>query len=268
MGASSHRSSASDRGRGRRCEESPLMGTTEVELARRGTFGAPSCWPPRRSGVVRGPFSRKPPPTFAPHLSTWFAGARRAVWDMDDSSLGVRSPSASRVRAIVVYRFASPIPSALRVFHPRSGLIPPGPRGSVSRHFRPWGLVMAYRAFPTQPAVAPLDARCSLAVSASFGFQRALASSTSASAPAFRCPSRPIAPRSPPRLLTAQPCQPATASARASPPPKWLLTRASGRNRWQGIEHGARFEARTVPERPLGAASGRLEPATSERCSD
>jgi hypothetical protein len=34
-------------------------------------------------------------------------------------------------------RFASPTPSALRVSHPLSGLIPPGPRGFVSRHIRP-----------------------------------------------------------------------------------------------------------------------------------
>ena len=174
---------ASDRSRGRRCEVSPLMGPTEVELARRGTFGGPTCRSPRRSGVARGPLSRKPPPTYVPDLTTGFAGARRAVWDMDDSSLGVRSPSAYRVLAIVEYRFTSPIPSALRVFHPLSGLIPPGPGGSVSRHFRPWGLVMASRAFPTQPAVAPLDARCSLAVSASLCLPRA--SSMLVLAPAF-----------------------------------------------------------------------------------
>jgi hypothetical protein len=57
-------------------------------------------------------------------------------------------------------RFTSPAPSALRVSHPLSGLIPPGPRGSVSHHIRPWGLLTASRAFPSRPAVTPLDARC------------------------------------------------------------------------------------------------------------
>lgn len=34
-------------------------------------------------------------------------------------------------------RFASPTPSVLRVLHPLDGLIPPGPRGSISPHCRP-----------------------------------------------------------------------------------------------------------------------------------
>lgn len=66
-------------------------------------------------------------------------------------------------------RFASPAPSVLGVSHPLNGLIPPGPCGSISRHIRPWGFVMASRAFPTRPAVPPLGGRCSLAVSASLG---------------------------------------------------------------------------------------------------
>ena len=54
----------------------------------------------------------------------------------------------------------------------------------------------------------------------------------------------------------------------ASLPPEWVRARASGRNRCWGVEHGAHNSARTVRERALGAASDRLEPATSERCSD
>ena len=105
---------------------------------------------------------------------------------------GVRSPSAFEPRRSSC-RFASPTPSALRVSHPRSGLIPPGPCGFVSRHIHPWGLLLAFRAFPTQPAVTPLDAPCSLAVAADSGFSRA--SSRWAVAPAFGCPLRPKARR-------------------------------------------------------------------------
>jgi hypothetical protein len=55
----------------------------------------------------------------------------------DDASHGVRCLSASSALVIVVCRLASPAPSALRVSHPLSGLIPPTPRGSVSSHSRP-----------------------------------------------------------------------------------------------------------------------------------
>jgi hypothetical protein len=126
------------------------------------------------------PESRLPP---ALHIGRWGSrvqDAQRGIWTTPPMGFG----PLRRVRSgRSLHRFASPIPSALRVFHPLSGLIPPGPRGFVSRHFRPWGLVMAFRAFPTQPAVAPLDARCSLAVSASLSLHRA--SSMGTLAPAF-----------------------------------------------------------------------------------
>jgi len=61
-------------------------------------------------------------------------------------------------------RFTSPSPSTLRVSHPHSGLIPPGPCGFVSRHIRPWD--SAFDVFPTRSAVTPFDVRCSRAVSA------------------------------------------------------------------------------------------------------
>jgi hypothetical protein len=76
----------------------------------------------------------------------------------DDSSHGVRSPSTFEPGRSLC-RFSSPTRSALRVSHSLSGLIPPGPRGSVSRHIRPWGLSAAFRAFPTRSAVTPLDVR-------------------------------------------------------------------------------------------------------------
>jgi hypothetical protein len=58
--------------------------------------------------------------------------------DDDDTFLGVRLPSAKSVRVVLLCRLASPTPSVLRVSHPLDGLLPPGPRGFVSRHFRPW----------------------------------------------------------------------------------------------------------------------------------
>jgi hypothetical protein len=59
--------------------------------------------------------------------------------EIDGASRGVRPLSAKSAQAVVTRRFASPTPSALRVSHPLSGLIPPGPGGFVSRHIRPQG---------------------------------------------------------------------------------------------------------------------------------
>jgi hypothetical protein len=49
----------------------------------------------------------------------------------------VLGPFDGVTRAIVVYWFTSPVPSALRVSHSLSGLIPPELRGFVSRRIRP-----------------------------------------------------------------------------------------------------------------------------------
>jgi hypothetical protein len=49
----------------------------------------------------------------------------------------VRCLSTKSARRSFMCRFASPTPSAPRVSHPLSGLIPPTPRGYVSSHFRP-----------------------------------------------------------------------------------------------------------------------------------
>jgi hypothetical protein len=165
--------------------------TAEAVGSRRGTLGA-VCPSGCRSNSTDAIGSRKLPPTGSP--PKWFADARHAAWEFDDSSHGVRSPSAF-VSGRSLCRFASPTPSTLRVSHPLSGLIPPEPRGSVSRHIRPWGFVPAFRAFPTQPAVTPLDALCSLAVPADSGLSRA--SSRWTFAPAFDCPLWPT---------TARPC--------------------------------------------------------------
>jgi hypothetical protein len=56
---------------------------------------------------------------------------------VNDTSLGVRYLSTKSTRAIRLCWLTSPAPSALRVSHSLSGLHPPAPRGSVSRHIRP-----------------------------------------------------------------------------------------------------------------------------------
>jgi hypothetical protein len=87
-----------------------------------------------RSGSNRAPRSRELPPTLEPPKR--IGGARHAAWEFDDNSHGVRVlPAFEPGRSLC--RFASSAPSALRVFHPLSGFIPPGPRGFVSRHIRP-----------------------------------------------------------------------------------------------------------------------------------
>ena len=125
-----------------------------------GTFGFRGCEPSRRSGTAaRLSIEGRLPPSL--HRSG--ALVQDTQRGLDDSSLGVRSPSASEPGRSLC-RFASPTPSALRVSHSLSGLIPPGPRGFVSRHIRPWGLFTVFRAFPVRSAVTPLDVRCPLAV--------------------------------------------------------------------------------------------------------
>lgn len=54
-----------------------------------------------------------------------------------NTSLGVRCLSTELTWMVVTRRFASPTPSALRVSHSLSGLIPSEPRGFISRHIRP-----------------------------------------------------------------------------------------------------------------------------------
>lgn len=70
------------------------------------------------------------PPTGEPAVGDWLTpGNQRRLPE-------VRCLSAKSVEAIVLRRFTSPTPSALGVSHPLSGLIPPRPRGFVSRHIR------------------------------------------------------------------------------------------------------------------------------------
>jgi hypothetical protein len=162
---------------------------------------AASSPPPRRSAVTGEPFARELPRTRSP--PRWVAHARHAVWEFDDSSHGVRSPSASPIRAIVV-----PICLLDTVrsqgFSPSQRFDPARWCGSVSRHIRPCGLVTAFRAFPVRPAVTPLDALCSLVLSAGSGLPRASSRATLTPAffdslPTFYSPFAPaVAPRATP----------------------------------------------------------------------
>jgi hypothetical protein len=64
------------------------------------------------------------------------ARAQDTQREFDDISHGARLLSTYEPRRSLC-RFASSTPSALGVSHSLSGLIPPGPRGFVSRHIRP-----------------------------------------------------------------------------------------------------------------------------------
>jgi hypothetical protein len=128
-----------------------------------GDLRCPGLRTPRRSGAAARLSAEGCLPPSSHRSGAWVQDTQRGL---DDSSHEVRSPSASEPRRSLC-RFASPTPSALSVSHALSGLIPPGPRGFVSRHIRPWGFVTAFRAFPARPAGAPLDVRCPRAVAVS-----------------------------------------------------------------------------------------------------
>lgn len=89
--------------------------------------------PQWRVGAFRPRFGR-----FGGHARGRATGIGPSGSGRIDTFHGVRFPSATTARVIVVCRFASPTPSALRVSHPLDGLIPPEPGGFVSRHSRPW----------------------------------------------------------------------------------------------------------------------------------
>ena len=128
--------------------------------------------------TYRGPESCLPP---AFHRGgSRVQDTQRGIWTTPPMGFGPLRRFESR-RSLC--RFTSPAPSALRVSHPLSGLSPPEPCGSVSRHFRPWGLLPAFRALPVRSAVTPFDALCSPVVSASYDPPRA--SSRLAFAPVF-----------------------------------------------------------------------------------
>ena len=153
------------RGRSRNnlCEDSLAPPHDRSRQAHPGIHGFGVCSSPRRSGAARVPFCPRLPPTWLRSDRSLPGSVRDTQRDFDDSSHGVRSPSASELGRSLC-RFASPTPSVLRVSHPLNGLIPPEPRGFVSRHIRPWGLLTAFRAFPVRSAVTSLDVRFPLAV--------------------------------------------------------------------------------------------------------
>jgi hypothetical protein len=145
-------------------------------------------------------------------------------------------------------------------------LIPPRRRGSVSRHIRPWGLVTAFRAFPVRPAVTPLDALCSPVLSADSSLPGASPRVTFA--PAFVVTVSTVVSPLASRVASRATSTTCLDIDRVPLPPRWARTRASGRGRCRGVEHGAHMQARAVRFRSSGDASDRPEPVTSERCSD
>jgi hypothetical protein len=102
---------------------------------------APARAPPGIGRAIRpaeaGVHTRSPPGSCLPPAShRGGAQTQDTQRECDDISHGVRILSAYEPGRSLS-RFTSPAPSALRVSHPLSGLIPPGPRGFVSRHIRP-----------------------------------------------------------------------------------------------------------------------------------
>jgi len=98
-----------------------------------GTIGEGMNGRTRRSGSSRAP---SPGGCLPPVIRRSGSRAQDTQREFDDNSHGVRILSAFVPRRSL-HRFTSPVPSALRVSHPLSGLSPPGPRGFVSRHIRP-----------------------------------------------------------------------------------------------------------------------------------
>jgi hypothetical protein len=139
-----------------------------------------------RSVPVRRPSLRELPPTGEPPKRS--TGARHAVLEFDDNSLGVRFLSASTAWAIVV---PVCLPDTIRSqgFSPSQRFDPARALWLCFAPHPPLGFLVASRAFPSRSAGTPLGARCSLAVSASFSLTRA--SSRSAFAPASECSIQP-----------------------------------------------------------------------------
>jgi hypothetical protein len=125
--------------------------------------------------------------------------------------------------------------------------------------------ILAFRAFPSRPAAAPLGARCSHAVSASSGFARA--SSSSAFAPAVGSPRWLFAlPEASAWFACVTPTVNLGISSIPGPPKRSGMERAA--ETAEGGWHGRAQRRFWVRNRPPGAFSGRLEPTTTERCSD
>jgi hypothetical protein len=219
------------------------------------------CDSTRRSGSSHSPSSRKLPPTDV--LPKRLASARHAAWEFDDNSHGVRFlPAFELGRSL--RRFTSPAPSTLRVSHPLSGLSPPGPRGFDSRPIPPEDVLVAFRAFPSRSAVTPLGARCSLVVSAGFGFARLLELGLCPCFQLLVASSR--LPDDPESLARVTPMVSSSISSLAAPPKQCGSERAA--EAANGGSTRTPNSGRPVRERSVGAPVGRLEPATSELFSD
>jgi hypothetical protein len=107
--------------------------TAEAVSVRQGPFEGRGSVSVRRSGSSRDRRLEGCLPPAAHRSGTQAQDTQR---EFDDVSLGVRFLSAYEPRRSLC-RFAFPTPSALGVSHSLSGLSPPGPCGSISRHIHP-----------------------------------------------------------------------------------------------------------------------------------
>jgi len=125
--------------------------------------------------------------------------------------------------------------------------------------------ISAFRAFPSRPAVTPLDARCSHVVLASSGVARVAPSSTVA--PVGESSDATVrSPKTRAELARAAP----SANPNISPSPAHR-SELESRERLEPPRGHTRRRAQRcfrICVRPFGASSDRREPATSERCSD
>jgi hypothetical protein len=161
-------------------------------------------------------------------------------------------------------RFASPTPSALGVSHSLSDFSRP----SLVALFRATSAhrISAFRAFSSQPAVTPLDARCSHAVSASSGFARA--SSSSSVAPTDGCSD--ATSRSSDRECLVRPSNPASEPQHQLVSRLTEVSKESSERLKPPTERMRGLAQRRFPVREwsFGVPFCRREPTTTERCSD
>ena len=150
------------------------MVSAEAEIARQGTFGVGVYSQLAEASRLMhlGPESCLPP---ASHRSD--SRVQDTQREFDDNSHGVRFLSAFATWAIVVPVFLTNTVRS-QGFSPSQRFDPARALWLCFTPHPPLGFALAFRAFPSQPAVTPLGALCSLVVSACAGFTRANSRST------------------------------------------------------------------------------------------
>jgi len=118
-----------------RCRESSHQNTRESVTAVRRSQTSNATNKPAMT-TSSGPADKTLPPE-GNDRNRPKAGRRRLSAGIKDTFPRFIAFRRSEMRRSLIRWFASPTPSALRVFHPLSGLIPAHPRGCVSSHFRP-----------------------------------------------------------------------------------------------------------------------------------